>query len=165
MALRTVASFVRNLTSGVNRAFAKKSMRLAGELAILQIVQRTRKRGVGVSKVGGKESKLKPLHPNTIEYRKRLKDLGKLHPETNPRKSNLTSSGRLLDSMVIKEVENKKVIIGPKNNKRQGENITNEEVGRRVSAAGRPFNFLSDRDITKLSKLIDDILQEEMRRL
>jgi hypothetical protein len=155
---------MRNLRRGVKNTYTKKSMKLVGELAILAIVERTRGRNKGVSRTGGKERRLKALAKSTIEGRTRLKNLGRLHKDTSPRRSNLTRSGKLLDSMKIKEVKNKYVRWGPKG-RRRGEGITNEQVAEYVAQGGRPFNFLSKKDITKITKLIDKILQSEMRRL
>ena len=165
MATRNLDSFIRSLNTGVKRTFSKKTMRLAAELAILQIVHRTRILGKGVSRTGGKDRRLKALKPSTIEARRRLKHRGQLHPKTSPGKSNLTRSGRLLDSLVIKELTNTSVTWGPKNNRRRGEKITNEQLGELVAQAGRPFNFLSSKDIKKLVDLVDEVLQKQMRQL
>ncbi len=165
MAKRDIDSFLRSLNKGLNRSFSKKTMRLAAELAIIQIVHRTRIKAKGVSRTGGRERKLKALKPGTIEERRRLRHRGLLHSKTSPGKSNLTRSGRLLDSMVIKKVTKRSVTWGPKNNKRRGENLTNEKLAEYVAKAGRPFNFLSSKDIKKIVDLVDKILQREMRRV
>lgn len=161
MPTRTIDSFLRNLRRGVSRSFSKKTMKLAGELAVLQIVKRTR-RGKGVSSTGGEEKPLKRLSRNYRLYRRDNREL--LDQTASPNKSNLTFTGQLLRSMRVKKAFNKKALIGPNNRRRRG-GLTNEKLGQYVTEQGRPFNFLSQKDIKKLEKLIDKILKQEMKRV
>jgi len=154
--------FMRNLRRGIGSPFAKRKMRAIGKLAIERIVARTR-RGSGVSRTGGEQSKLKELSASYIDYRKSNRRL--LDATTSPSKSNLTFSGRLLRSMVIKEVTNRRVRWGPKNNRRAGSTLTNELLGEYVSEQGRPFNYLSKQDINAVRRSIEKSLRREIRKL
>ena len=70
----------------------------------------------------------------------------------------------MLESMKVKKVTNKSVTWGPDKNRRKG-GVTNAEIGEFVTKQGRPFNFMSKEDIEKVEKLVDKILQKQMRRV
>lgn len=158
---RTLEDFIRNLRRGIGQSFSKTEMKLYGQFAIDQIVDRTRK-GFGVRRTGDSQKPLKKLSPGYIKYRK--KNRSKLHSTTSPSRSNLTFSGKLLDSMTIKELTNNRVTWGPNRRLHKG-GLTNEQLGEIVAKQGRPFNHLSKQDIKKLLKLVDSVLQSRMRRL
>lgn len=164
----TLEQFIRNLRRGVNQSFDKKFMKALGELAIDQIVRRTRK-GKGVSRTGGKPKPLKALSGSYIAYRSANRF--RLDSTTSPRRSNLTFTGQLLRSMRVKEVTNRRVVWGPNKRIRGGRGqftpsgLTNEKLGEIVAEQGRPFNFLSKTDIEVLSKRIDKMLKRKLRRL
>lgn len=160
--MATLDQFIRNLRRGVGNAFSERKMRLLGNLAIERITERTR-RGYGVSRTGANQTKLKRLSPSYVAFRKSRRR--ELDSTTSPRKSNLTFSGRLLRSMVIKEISNRQVKWGPKNNMRKGSRITNEQLGEYVAQAGRPFNNLSKQDIRAIRVAMDKSLRESIKKL
>lgn len=153
--------FVRNLRRGVGESFAKKKMRAVGELAIELIVKRTRN-GFGLRKTGGTNKRLKKLATSTKNYRKANRS--KLDSTTSPGKSNLTFTGKMLRSMVVKEVKNRKVTWGP-NKRMRKDGLTNEELGKIVADNGRPFNYLSKTEIKKMITLMDKQLKKEINKI
>lgn len=158
---RTIESFFKELQTGIKQSFYKKTMREIGEIAIEQIVERTRD-GYSVQKTGAMKRRFKPLSPTYIEYRKRYRD--RLDSTTAPNKSNLTFTGRMLRSMKIKEVSNNRVTWGPSKDRRKG-GVTNEEIARYVEEQGRPFNYLSKEDLNKISSHVNKTLQTNLRRV
>ncbi len=158
---RDIRAFFKDLDRGVKEAFYKKTMKELGELAIDAIVERTQK-GYGVEKTGGSNRKFKPLSASYIEYRRRNRQ--KLDSTTNPTKSNLTFTGRMLRSMRVKDVSNNHVVWGPSNDIRKG-GVTNAEIAQFQAENGRPFNYLSKQDIENITKYADKILQAGMKRL
>lgn len=161
MARRTLEQFIRNLRRGVGSSFDKKFMKSLGELAIKQIVTRTKK-GSGVNRTGGDARRLKPLSESYIQHR--VRNRFRLDPSTSPRRSNLTFTGQLLRSMRVKEVSKRKVVWGPNKRRRRG-GLTNERLGEIVAEKGRPFNNLSKTDIQILVKRIDKMLNQKLKRI
>lgn len=160
--MATLDEFIKNLKLVIGEPFSKRGMRTLGNLAIKRIQDRTR-RGYGVAITGNNQSRLKPLSESYKKFRKRNR--GQLDSTTSPTKSNLTFSGRLLRSLVIKELSNRQVIWGPKANKRAGSNLTNEKLGEIVAKKGRPFNNLSKQDIQAIRREMEKSLRLAIRKL
>ncbi len=76
---------------------ASTMSKVGKELA--QTVKRRTRRGFGVEQQGGSSTKLKKLSQPYKKQRKSLKRKGVLSSETTPAKSNLTKTGKLLDSI------------------------------------------------------------------
>lgn len=152
------AKLARNLRRGILASLAKKNMRSLGLEAIDIIVARTRK-GQGVKRTGGRKRRLKRLSPRYISYRQTQR----LDKTTSPGKSNLTFSGQLLRSMVVKSNSTRKVTWGPNRRRRKG-GLTNERLGEIVSVE-RPFNFLSAREVTQLSRSINRLLARRLSKI
>lgn len=158
---RSLESFFKDLEKGIKQTFYKKTMKEIGEIAIEQIVDRTRD-GYGAEKTGAMRRRFKPLSPSYIEYRKRKQN--ELDGTTAPNKSNLTFTGRMLRSMKIKEVSNNRVSWGPSRDRRKG-GVTNEEIARFQEENGRPFNYLSKEDLNKISSYVNKTLQSNLQRV
>jgi hypothetical protein len=123
------------------------------EESIGYITIRTRL-GYGVERDEAPKGKLKPLSPNYIKFRSRYQDLYGL---TTPKKSNLTLTGQLLNSLKIKKTTQTQIIIGPSGKrytvgKVKSRNLTNERLAEYVADAGRPFLHLSDLEVKKLEQ-------------
>lgn len=137
-------------------------MRKIGEVAADRIKLRTRLGG-SVADDGGTKSKLKPLKNSTVKSRARKRKSGDLHGDTSPKKSNLTDTGQLLDSIkVIEPVTKGAVKIGPKGSRREGG--TNELVAVYAESMGRPFNHLSKVEIKVLQRELQKELQTIAQR-
>lgn len=153
---------VREMRRGIGFSISKKAMRKLGLLAIDIIVERTRNK-FGVPFTGGRKERLKSLSPSYVAYRRR--NQRKLAATTTPRTSNLTFTGQLLKSLVVKQVTNRKVTWGPNKRKRQViSGLTNEQVGEFVSEK-RPFNNLAKSEIALLIKRLDRDLQKRLKRI
>lgn len=157
-AKKDLLKIARNIRKGIGFAVSKKQMRELGLEAIGLIVERTRK-GKGVRQTGERQRKLKKLSSSYIAYRKTRR----LDSTTSARKSNLTFTGQMLRSMVVKQSTNRKVTWGPNKRKRKG-GLTNEKLGEIVSKK-RPFNNLSARELTKLTKEIERVLSRQLSKI
>ncbi len=163
MAKRVDTKKLRDAIKSVLPEITKASqMRKYGELAAGMIKLRTRL-GSGVAYDGADKEKLKPLKPSTIERRKGLKATGRLSGETSPRKSNLTATGQLLDSVQVTNAGIATVSVGPKGGRDDG--LTNQKVAERVTAGGRPFNSLSKIETKRLHDEVKRNLREAIKRV
>lgn len=131
-----------------------------GEEVSTQIRKRTRL-GYGI---GGAESqvKLKPTAPSTKKSKEYKKKKGKLSDQTTPKKSNLTDTGQLLDSIQHK-ASLQKVVIDFKNLRKDSE-IGNKELASHVQV-DRPFFGLTNPEKNRLRRLIEKKIQEMVKRL
>jgi len=141
----------KQINDEVDNLGRSRRLRELGSFAAELIRKRTRK-GFGVARPGGNRRKLKRLARSTIEYRTRYKKL--LSSKTSPRKSNLTFTGQLLDSIKLK-VTKGRVTIGPRGRRRdifgRSSRTTNEQVAVFVSK-DRPFMSLGK---VEQGKLVD----------
>lgn len=163
MAKKVDTKRLRNAISSVMPAIVSPAqMRKYGELAAGMIKLRTRL-GSGVVRDGADKQKLKPLKPSTVERRKSLKEKGRLSGETSPRKSNLTQSGQLLDSVQVTNAGVATVSVGPRGGRDEG--LTNQKVAEHVTDAGRPFNSLSKIETKRLHDEVKRNLREAIKRV
>lgn len=139
----------KRLKSLVNGVVDKKLMDKIGSETVPVVKKRTR-RGFGVNKDGDKAVKLKGISESTKKQRRRLKKQGKLNSETTPAKSNLTRSGKMIDSLDYVASTNE-VTISPK-----GDNNKDKAAGQENQ--GRSFLNLSKGEI----KNIEDIIAEKI---
>lgn len=129
--------FSDRLKQSIVAARSPKVLREMGEKAIELIVKRTRL-GFGVESHGQERERLKALSPGYVIQRGRFESLSSF---TAPKRSNLTLTGQMLDSMAVLRVGQGSVVVGPSGTRDDG--LTNAEVAGYVTAGGRPFNFLS----------------------
>lgn len=125
---------------------------IANDLA--EIIRRRTRLGSGVDSSGGKKSPLKALKQSTVDSRKSKQTRGLLSDKTSPRKSNLTDTAQLLDSLQAKVVS-KQIEISPVGNRKDG-NLSNAQVGAYVESAGRKFLNLGLEDIKQLTAVMQD---------
>lgn len=114
--------------------------------------------GYGVSKTGGPREKLKPLSSSTQRSKNYKKNRGELSDQTTPRRSNLTDTGQLLDSLEVKSERNGEVQIRPKGNR-------NTEVARYVTDGGRPFLDLSKPELKSFVEKLGAALLEKLLKV
>jgi hypothetical protein len=138
----------------------KKLLEPIAEEAIKIIVRRTRL-GYGVSKHFGTKAKLKALSSKYVDIRSRFKNLDR--STTRPKKSNLTLTGQMLNSMAITKSKDGQIIIGPTGN-RNDTDATNEDIARWNSERGRKFNRISQLEFNQLlrfyRKTFGDLLKK-----
>jgi len=159
MSARTdISRFTQSILRTFRRATDNKQMRALGEYAIVLIVRRTRlgktytreRVRTSLDKIRERPKRLAPLSVNYVEYRK--KNRGILSRFTTPKRSGLTFTGQMLDSMKVKRASNGVVAIGPSG--RRNEVIANAHatgVPKRNLPA-RPFNNLSVLEARQLQR-------------
>jgi hypothetical protein len=130
------------------------NMRKLGAFAIRMIVQRTRGEGKGVSRPGGRASKLKRV---TDEYADRRRRMEGKHPEaaagTN---SNLTLFGPLLGTMMVKRATKSSLFLGFRNRKEAQKAEGQERQGRR-------FMVLSGVEMKSASSFLAALVAKQNR--
>lgn len=156
-----IKDLVKKITKELEQTVKSKAFYdEVGEEVSTQIRKRTRL-GYGIS---GTESqvKLKPTAPSTKKGKEFKKKKGKLSGLTTPKKSNLTDTGQLLDSINHK-ASIQKVVIGFKDQRKDSE-IGNKELAKHVQV-DRPFFGLTTPEKNRLKRLIEKKIQEMVKRL
>lgn len=136
-ATAALEAFHKRMAGAISDAAQPAVLKALGEKAVELIVRRTRL-GFGVERYGQSRFRLAPLSQGYIYQRERDSDLSSL---TTAKRSNLTRTGQMLDSMAVIEVRQGSVVVGPTGGRDDG--VTNMQVAQWVTAQGRPFNFLS----------------------
>lgn len=145
-------------TESVTLAFSKilaqinsaETMRKLGGFVISTIRERTRGRNQGVSTPGGNAAKLRKVSDKYAKWRIKQKR----HPEAaTGRASNLTFSGKMLDSMIIKKATVNQLLIGFRTQKEQDKSVYQEEQGRR-------FLVLSGKEIKDSAGYVKNLLRQ-----
>lgn len=103
--------------------------------------------GYGVRSEGQERSKLKPLSSKYIDFRKKYKNLSGF---TTAKRSNLTLTGQLLDS--LKGRSNTRGIIVYLDKRRNGESLTNPQLKDYQEEKGRYFFYLSRTEIINVNR-------------
>lgn len=129
-----------------------------------QIRIRTRL-GKGVSGPGAKLEKLKPLTPKYVQYRKDNK--GDLK-ETTPKRSGLTATGQMLESIKgTRKGTTFSFFFEGKRSKELGgrpSRLTNDEVAGYAGKL-RPFFFLSKPEMNNLIRKVKDEINVRIKKL
>ncbi len=145
-------------TAVLKDPYTPEQMRKLGEEAIRQITVRTRL-GYGVDKVGAPRKRLKPLSEGYIEMRRKSKVLSEF---TNSRRSNLTHTGQMLESLKLR-ITRFGVFIEPTGARSDG--ISNMDVAASVTRYGRAFLSFTDLELKKLKRFLEkDILGKTLRK-
>lgn len=110
---------------------------------------------------GGQRERLGKLSDSYIATRKKARRSGKLSSATSPKRSNLTFTGQLLDSL-RGMVKGNKIIVYLKKNRDDGK--TNPQVAGYVENGGRPFFELTDKEVKGLRNNIKKDLIKTLRR-
>jgi hypothetical protein len=145
-----------------------KSQRVLEDLAndgqfdylLTQIPEQIRKRtrlGKGVDDKGG-NIKLNPLTELYVERRKKLP----LSGQTTPKKSNLTATGQMLESIKGTR-QGLKFIFSFIGNRKDGK--TNNEVASYAPKLGRPFFNLSNTEKNGISRGIRKLINDALKKL
>jgi len=131
-----LAKIIARLKSSIKASVSRPSMTLVGKFAVELVKKRTRL-GYGVSVNFGAKQRLLRLSPKYIESRKRFN----LHGETTPKRSNLTRTGQMLDSVQIISMREGSIVIGPRGPRTDGKK--NEKIAEYQAKQGRIFNRVS----------------------
>lgn len=183
---KSIQDFRDALSKSLRDALGRRTLLQIGKLAREIIYTRT-KLGYGVTGSGDsvQRSRLKPLSPSYKLARKGYQQGGAMFNATgpngrkklvqfktrgakptgfgfSPNKSNLTLSGQLLDSIIVK-VQNTSVLISIPSTSRTDSDFDNREVAELVSKE-RPFFDLTESERTRIVNEVTRIIRAETRR-
>lgn len=128
---------MKRITNNVEASLSVDVMRQIGEFACTVIARRTRL-GYGVHGEGEKKESLDGLSPKYVAFRQKYK--GALSPLTTAKRSNLTMTGQLIDSLKVVRAYLKRVTIGPTGTRMPLSQIVgavNRNTGTEDRASGR----------------------------
>lgn len=151
-------SVIGSLQRRFSRPLTKKELRQLGDLSAEAIVNRTRD-GFGVVRTGARKSRLKPLSSQYIEFRKRFRSLSN---DTSPKKSNLTLTGQMLES-----VRTKKVRQGTRGNARVIVEPGTRKLFKRAefnALRGRIFMNLSKKELKEINQFMTKSIKSKLKR-
>jgi len=153
--------FTKRLQGIVENASSKEVMKEVGEQAVRLIGQQAK---LGNDYLTG--GKFKPLSGSYVE--KRQRNSSDLHARTRPRKSNVTATGQMIDSVKVSKIMERSVEVECSGSRSPSAfdsgKLTNAEVAYYVEKAGRHFLGLSDKSIEKIRKFYDRIVKTILRR-
>jgi hypothetical protein len=140
---------MKRFSDGIRSAVDAYVMKKVGQFSLNLVVKRTRL-GYGVDQDGGNKSKLKFLSPRYIESRKQFKKLGLLSPTTTPKKSNLTRTGQMIDSLKFRIINRTTIQISPTGTRDDGEK--NTDVAKWNADKGRVFLNISALEFKQITR-------------
>lgn len=88
----------------INKRLSQAKLKSTTDIILDEIVKRVLN-GEGVDSMGGNPKKFPGLAKATVEYRKYLKDKGLLSSFTEVDKDNQTATGKMLESLEVREVK------------------------------------------------------------
>lgn len=144
----------------IDKAFSKKNMQLMADEMADRVRRRTRL-GKGVDKSGGNPKNLRPL--TSAVYKKKRENSKELNRQkTKPKKSNLTFTGQLLDSIIGESKKAQEFILKIKNG-RKNDKVTNSEIVDYQEGQGRAFFHFSKPEISGIYRKLKEILKKELK--
>lgn len=115
----------------------------------------------------GTDGPLSSLEPSTVKQRTRYNE--NLSEYTEPRKSNATATGQLIDSIQGRSAGTR-IIVEPNKSRRKGElsgsrsKLNNRDVLKWYELKGREFLKLSEEEKKDLKEFISERLSEELAK-
>jgi hypothetical protein len=155
------------LTKVVKEVNSSVNMQDYGEVAAEEIKRQTRL-GYGVSATGAPREKLAELKPSTVKSRTRGKKTGVLNELTTPKKSNLTNTGQMLDSIKAQNATTGKVKIsatGQHSSGKSNQTLTKYAAEGSPNRKKRPFLNLSDRGVKKVQDHIRQTILKVVKKI
>ena len=143
-------SIITKLNKVLQASVKPQALKPTATFARDLVVKRTRL-GYGVAISGGSKETLKKLSPNYVKQRKMFAGL---HSLTRPKKSNLTRTGQMLDSLSA-DTKTGSIIIKPTGTRRDGETNYNIAKYNEDGGKGRPrriFMNISEREFIKIKR-------------
>lgn len=159
--IKGLDKFKDTLLKAIDEVRKPSNMQAIGEETARRIKVRTRS-GKSVTANDTQPVPLKKLSDNYVLQRKKDKKKGKLADSATPRRSNLTRTGQMLDSLSVTSKKHGSVKVGATGNRKEGN--TNKNVAGYVSDS-RPFLNLSTPEINGITKLIREKLDEQIKKL
>jgi hypothetical protein len=166
---KNMSGLVKNIDESLKKkvlqSFDDRDKYSLGDFIERLIRVRTRL-GYGVDQNEGQKTKLKPLKDSTVKTRVNSKKRGDLSNETSPKRSNLTASGELLESIVYKLTKLGIKLYIPKT-KHKGTDATNEEIASYMqngtnTAPKRPFFNVSAAEIKQIKRFVQNIIKSKL---
>lgn len=155
---------IKSVQEKIDKAYEKLTRASSTKVFATFVRDDVKKRvrmGYGVKGNLMPKENLKPLKQSTIDDRKKLQGEGKLNAFTNPRRSNLTRSGQLTDSLVALGM-NKEFIIEVQDARNDGK--TNSQIVSGQEKQGRPFLYITDLEQKRLNNLVKKAILSEIRK-
>lgn len=152
----------------MDNVFSTSTMNEIAESIAETIRKRTRQgKGISSKDENSKLTTLKKLSPDYIDIRKKYN--AELHSQTNPRKSNLTATGQLLDSIEGKGEKNKITIEinderGPGIDGRKS-NVGNNKLRKFVEEKGRIFFGLSKSERNAIKRDLRNRIKQAVKNI
>lgn len=153
-------NYKKRLGDAMRKAVTNGLMEELGNQAIALIRKRTR---LGYGSKNNQRVKLDPLAATTVARRTLFKRRGILSSETSPKRSNLTATGQLLDSLKIIKITSRVATIGADGSRIEGG--SNDKVAKHVTDNGRPFLELTTSESNQLAKIAEAALDKALRRI
>lgn len=154
-AQQQMATWTKNMKKAIAKSLNKGSMQDLGELVVDTIVARTRYKGQGVDKSGGRADKLDRVSDKYAAWRKKQKR----HPDAaKGKKSNLTFSGDMLDSVAVTSAKQRTFEVGFNDDDEAKKAKGNAE-------RGRPFLHLTGREINLITKELNTKIKQNVKKV
>lgn len=142
----------------IKKVFSAQSQQaIANEMA--DSVRIRAQLGGSVENTGSKKKAFKALSDS---YKQQRKKFSGLSDKTTPNKSNITRTGQMIESIRGKGKANGFLLelAGSRD-----DGLTNEKVAGFVEEQGRPFMNLSDIELKKLARLLEENLADEINKI
>jgi len=154
--------FTKLLRKVVDDTASKEVMEAVGNQAV-EIIKRQARLGNDY-KTGGK---FKNLSDSYISKRNKYKS--ELDPRTRPKRSNVTATGQLIESLKLSDIRARSVEVEASGNRKGGSPFdsgkkTNAEVAYWVEYHGRHFLGLNDKTREQLTRFYKRIVDAVVRR-
>jgi hypothetical protein len=161
--IKYLQEFAEQLSKAIETVVQRQNFKKYMDKAADLIKVRTRL-GYGVKKNEDAKTRLDDLSPEYVKQRQRMRRAGTLSEKTNPKKSNLTKTGQMLDNIVGVADGDAEGHIEFKGS-RSDSNLTNAELAEEMNKT-RPFFKLSNLEVKQLTDAIrKDLLAEVNKRL
>ena len=144
-------NFRKNLAQAIDQALNQTTLKETGDFLSNQIRVRTRT-GRGVEENGAVPQSLVPLTPGYVNFRR---NFTRLSSATSPRKSNLTLTGQMLDSIDYTTDNRTKLITFSFSN-------VDSILKAEYVSGKRPFFNASRGDITEITRRWNDKIAREL---
>jgi len=154
-AQKQMATWTKNMKKAIAKSLNKGNMKDLGELVVDTIVARTRYKGQGVDGSGNRARKLKNVSPKYAKWRKKQKR----HADAaTGKKSNLTFSGDMLDSVKVTSAKQRTFEVGFSDKDEANKAKWNAEKGR-------PFLHLTGREINLITKELNSKINKNVKKV
>ena len=167
MAKVNLKNFERDMQKILDEALDRGTMKSIGDELARRIKTRTQL-GRGVNKTGGPSVPLAKLADSTTNSRRRKRENGDLSALTAPKKSNLTETGQMLESIRVTEVKDGQVTIaaaGTRSDGKRNDDVASYAEDGSNNRPKRKFLDLSGAELNALQRSVRDRIETVIKRL